>query len=600
MKTGLKNDRLGGMMLPQIKRISNLEGLAKYKEEWKNILSDNQNFNPFLEFDWIENWWSYLGSKHILFVLIILMEDRVVGICPFMIIKRRFFQEITFIGYPEASYMDLILTREAGAQGIKAVMEYIKSLNGNFILHLFGLSENSFTRKALENYFKKRPYRFFTRAFEAPFLRMDGDFTTYFRSRTKHNSIRMLNKSQCKLEEAGSVIYKQLSGSEIGKCFQLHEKRWMRKYDASSFTETMHREFFRALLNKPNLSFQVSLNGLMIGQRLIAFTYGFLCNGTYYIYRICHDDDFSVYGPGKIILMKLIEDCFQKDVQVFDFGLGYARYKYEWTNDKKLWYEFIASFGSRSSHISYYKYLIRKSLIEGAKKYKYYDSLKLVLMGKIHCFFSGIYFGDMINLIRRIRRAVLCNGLHKFLIESLKSLYQYKEIMIIEIDLDHLRQDTAVCNKSQTDLKEGLIIKKAYINDLDILSYAMKEKPAQIIKHFYDKQSCFILEDGIQKKDYLWIDYKHIGIPDIKYQEDLSENNMYIDLTKVDVTDLISAFKTMHKVINKLHPEKCSKCYMGFNINKEELKNQLGEISCKPYKYLIYKKLLFLSWLTIK
>lgn len=176
--------------------VNSLEELTDYKEEWDKILIDNNNSNPFLEFEWIESWWNIFGKGHSLFVLVMKMEERIVGFCPFMIIKKRFLKEIAFIGHPESLYMEFILAKEGGAQCIKSALDYIINLKGNYLLHLNGLFDESDTFKILENYFTKNKNKFFIRKFEDPYLGINEDFTSYLKKCSHHNAIKTLIKNK--------------------------------------------------------------------------------------------------------------------------------------------------------------------------------------------------------------------------------------------------------------------------------------------------------------------------------------------------------------------------------------------------------------------
>ncbi len=606
-------------ILPEIKVIRNLEELSKYKEVWNKILADNQNTNPFLEYDWIENWWNYLGIRHSLFIIILKVKERVVGICPFMIRKRRLFREITFVGYPEASYMDFILTGEGRADGVEAAIEYIRSLHGSYIFHLHGFVEESYALEKLKNYFDKIHTKFSIRNFEAPYFNIHSDFSSYFKCRSKYNSIKTLIRSKNKIENSGNVIYKQLNSSEIDDCFQLHEMRWKRKYDTSNFSEKEHRKFFRDIANKENLSFQVYVYGMKLGKRLIAFTFGFLCNGTYYFYRICHDNDFSVYGPGKIILMKLIEACFLKEMLVFDFGLGYARYKSEWTDNKNIIHEFVAPLTSGYSLIFYYMYIIRTMVIKSAKKLKAYNILKIGVLGFLQYFITGSFVRDMICCLRKLNGIIVYNQIQEIMKKLAKSIYQMKQYLVVENVFDCIGQDAAICDKSCVNTsgelnkdsldvlaenKSDYKINEAYLDDLDFICEIMKEKPIQIIQRFFHKQRCFQLDQGIKGMLYVWVNSNQIDIPDLRYNEDITDNKTYIDLTKVDVGEdsMINILHAIHYIMNILYPRKCTECYIGFKLTKASplLKTRITDIGFKSYKYFVYKKFLYRSYLKIK
>ncbi len=601
-----------GSELPEIKVINSLEELSGYKEEWKKILTESKNTNPFLEYDWIENWCNFFGKGHSLFIIVMRIQDRIVGFCPFMILDRRFYQEITFIGFPEASYMDFIIISEKRDTCIKASLNFIQNLKGSFILHLHGIHEEAYSDKVLMDYFNQSKGDFFVRSFEAPVIQIDGDFTSYIKKRSKYSSIKTLIRSRSKLEDTANVTYKKLSNSEFDDIIQLYEKRWKKKYDASNFLKRKHQDFFRTIANDTNMSFRVVVYGLKLGDRLIAFIFGFLCNGTYYLYRISHDSDFSVYGPGKIILMKLLEDCFQSNIMVIDLGLGYARYKSEWTDDKKIVHEFVATFASGYSRLFFYKYLVRKKAIEKLKKIRFYDTLKITLLGIFHCLYTGVYYREMINNLIELNKDVVKCKLIDFLKKAAKNLYSYNEYMIYEKTFDISRnisrtEDHCATAKGQKvnieigDIASDSKIKEAYLMDLELLCQIENERPPKIVQHFYKKQRCFLFEEGNIKK-CLWINYNDIEIPDINNHIELSKNSLYIDMTKVIVKEasMNNMLQFINCIVNIINDGKHTEFCIGLNDKRGLLKSIMLSIGFKPNIHIKHRKIFFKSYVKIK
>lgn len=602
--------------LPVINVINHLEELTDYKEEWNKILTDNKNTNPFLEFDWIENWWKYFGKEHSLFILIMQMQDRIVGFCPFMILHHRFYQEITFIGYPEASYMDFILASDYRDQSIQASLDFIRNLKGRYILHLHGIYEEAYSDKVLLDYFNHNKDVFFIRSFDDPFIQIDKDFSSFLKKRSKYSSLKTLIRSMNKLEDAATVTYRRLSSSEFDDIIQLYEKRWKRRYDASKFLKRKHQDFFRAIADDTNMSFDIMVYGLKLGNRLIAFIFGFLFNGTYYLYRISHDNDFSVYGPGKIILYKLLEDCFQNNLLVIDLGLGYARYKSEWTDDNKTIHEFTASFTSGYSRLFFYKYLVRKKAIEKLKKIQFYDTIKTTLLGILHCLFTGVYYKELVNKLLELKKDVVKSKINTYLKKTAKNLYSYNEYMIYEKTYDiqgnNTRIDnhcsTAVSQKVDMDFmdvesegKDNYIMNEAFLMDLELLCHIESEQPAKIVQRFYKKQRCFLLDEGCNIMKCLWIKYNSIEIPGIHNRMEVPDNSLCIDMTEVDVKEAsINSFhQVINGIINIIYEEKYTDYFIVLKNNKALLKS-MQSLGFKPAKRIKHRKILFKSYVKIQ
>lgn len=69
--------------------------------------------------------------------------------------------------------------------------------------------------------------------------------------------------------------------------------------------------------------------------RPIAFVIGTQCNGYYSYEEIAYDQEFSENSPGKVLLIKLLEDLYaHKTPRCLDFGGGDAEYKQTFANHR--------------------------------------------------------------------------------------------------------------------------------------------------------------------------------------------------------------------------------------------------------------------------
>ncbi len=71
------------------------------------------------------------------------------------------------------------------------------------------------------------------------------------------------------------------------------------------------------------------LDFLEIGETAVATTFGFDLDGTLYLYNSAYEPDASRLSPGFILVSHLIEECIEREYEVFDFLRGPERYKYQ-------------------------------------------------------------------------------------------------------------------------------------------------------------------------------------------------------------------------------------------------------------------------------
>jgi len=69
---------------------------------------------------------------------------------------------------------------------------------------------------------------------------------------------------------------------------------------------------------------------LELDDAIIAAHLGLTYGGRYYPIKVAYDERYSGYGPGHLIIGRVLEDCLQRGLSRFDC-LG------EWTNAKAKW-----------------------------------------------------------------------------------------------------------------------------------------------------------------------------------------------------------------------------------------------------------------------
>ena len=57
-----------------------------------------------------------------------------------------------------------------------------------------------------------------------------------------------------------------------------------------------------------------------------------------------YDYKYKKLSVGKLLLTKLLENCFKNEFNSFDFTTGKEKYKQEWSNEESILYSFIHDF----------------------------------------------------------------------------------------------------------------------------------------------------------------------------------------------------------------------------------------------------------------
>jgi hypothetical protein len=134
-----------------------------------------------------------------------------------------------------------------------------------------------------------------------------------------------------KIAETSTVTH--INGGDISddmlkKISQLHKL----SYPSAAFNSKQTQQFYRALINDPTINQQVCLSYISHKKQIIAVHFGFIDANTFYYCVPTYDEKFANYGPGQILLWKLIGMAEEKGILEFDFLRGSEAYKFDWAN----------------------------------------------------------------------------------------------------------------------------------------------------------------------------------------------------------------------------------------------------------------------------
>jgi len=308
--------------------IRTLDHLKRYKETWDHILEVNRNTNPFIEFQWVENWWRHLGGNLGVEMIVVEEDENVIAFFPFQFTSKWNSTLIEFIGRGEANYMDIIVYDLKREETIQFVFDELIDSMPNCIFNLHGLLSSSPTTNLLTLYLKKKRYDMAVFSIVTPFINMESvELEPYMKKRRK---IHGLDRTEKRLRYLGEVQVAESDSSEMNHVFTLHDKQWKKTLHNSRFTDEAHKKFYSSLLTSTDGPLQAKVEGLYLDNQMIAFSYGFLCRGRYHRYVTGHDDDYGIYGPGTILDKELISSSRNKFIRIFDLSPGYESYKFEW------------------------------------------------------------------------------------------------------------------------------------------------------------------------------------------------------------------------------------------------------------------------------
>lgn len=570
-----------------VKVIKDIDSLVLYKKEWERILEDNNNDNPFLEFEWIYNWWNFLSKGYELFVTVVLDDNNnILGFGPFMKLNKIGYSEIYFIGYPESNYGDLVIFDKYKYEAVRVLIDYLLSLKERFVFRLHGFIEDNSHFRIIKNYLDEKGVKFFIKSVNSYYIKSnDVTFNEYYKSRKKHNSFRNITKDEKSLGKFGDLHYKRLDNSRIDEIFKLHLKRWKKKNDNSNFAKGRVMEFFRHMALNEGNKIKTKATSLTLNEKLIAFGYGFECRGRCVMYRTAFDDDFRSYGIGKIILKDIIEECFNKGLDILDLSIGYERYKTDFTDSCTKVSNIVFPSNSYISNIVFQIYCIKAKFIRFLKRSKVIVNFKRNTMSNLRYILS---FEFISNKISRIRNLIKRKGILRAGIEPIYRLFSFfyfqRNYIIYEINLGKLP-------KVLMDYK----LKAAGIDDLKFISETMDVEPFCIVDRFKKGDKCFKLYYENRIVSIIWVSFSRVCIEGKTYDINLGDSSLIYEYFMIPFNKSKHYYKALPLIMRDAFDFNVKSCFTWVDERDRKLIKSLETLGFKQ-KYSI-KTIGFFKWI---
>jgi CelD/BcsL family acetyltransferase involved in cellulose biosynthesis len=339
--------------MQQVEQVDDPSGLAPYRQVWRELLACTPHASYFQSFEWLETRWKHSDPRENLRVVITRDGDVVTGIVPLCVKHERtscgVVRTLTFpidgwgsffgpLGpQPEETLRDAIAHTWRGPRDFDVIE--LRSLSATDAAGQW-YSVDEETTPVVANIAGNETEEFS----RVGILDLDQDWDAYWASRNKQkNRRRNVERCERRLSELGEIRYERYrpAGDAPGSadprwdlydaCEQLARTSWQ---DGLVDGNTLHHEHVRPFLRDAHIAAvragAVDVNLLFLGDRPLAFVYGYHYRGYVDLMRIGFDREFAKLAPGNALWTRLIQDSFQRGDRVLDFGPTCLDYKRFW------------------------------------------------------------------------------------------------------------------------------------------------------------------------------------------------------------------------------------------------------------------------------
>ncbi|MEK5233097.1 GNAT family N-acetyltransferase [Lysinibacillus sp. FSL K6-0232] len=442
----------------QLIRIRTDDELMWYKEIWDDMLEQENNDNPFIEFAWFYNWWQILGRKAQVELYAVEHQGMIIAFFPFTVAMQWGIKIYSFAGEQFANYTEIIAKKEWLLQATNFVLDELLAKHQHIIFALHGLLESKLSTKVIEQYFveKQLPVTIFRVV------------TPYLALSEQQGHLPTTNQQESKLRNLGLLIKHVPVQDELWQMFRLFDRQQRKGFDASDFTRGKSRDFFERLTMLQGEALQVKVNALMFENQWIACTYGLCCRGRYIAYAQAIEPLFQLFHIDRIANQDTIQRALAAKYRLFDMGIGYKPYKLEWRSGVDFSRDMLANSATK-----------RTKLLAGLLALK--ERLKRLAKGNQH--WQQPRFGHTRTLVKygKIKDWLEYGQqfVEKFIRLQQVTLYELSPSTVVapQQPIGHLFEEMSIQEAMQLEQEELMaLFKKGYMIYKD--SFAETNKPA--------------------------------------------------------------------------------------------------------------------------
>ena len=299
------------------------------------ISCDTHIINPFGEMAFLDLWWSHCSEG---FTLLDEMADhpywqRVFGL-------RRVGGAVRVVeacGAGVGDYLEFDW-RQVTPEDVERFVDAFVAGRWADLLLLPRLDEEGPTAKLIEAIAEKKRLPVYKLAYDlSPYTALEGTWEEFICRRRSGKSRSAMRRKARRLGEKGTLEFRHFSTPAevealMDRVFQIYERRAEGVYRGPLWLSDSGQTFLKAWAVSMAERGVMDLAVMFVGERPLAFCYGFYNDTDYYQYGLAFDPDpqYYKYSPGLLLEEHQLKFSYSLGLERYDFLLGNESYKQEW------------------------------------------------------------------------------------------------------------------------------------------------------------------------------------------------------------------------------------------------------------------------------
>lgn len=328
-----------------IEEIITEDALAGLAPEWQTLSEQSESALLFNSHEWAQACWKHFhrsqAGRSQLWTLAVRDSVGLRAVFPLWIETKRFIGIRTriarFLGEGPSDYGDILLAPPYEPV-YDALFDHLGHAQACELLDLREFRGDSpnlapFTRALVVRRWRMSR----TDDSVCQHIPIDDGWEAYYRSRFNSKRRREHRREWRAFEEAGALEKETLSdvseapgiGVEFAAVQAAHVDAG--EHRPGEFNDPFFRPFLEEMLMIASKRRWLRIPLLRLSGIISAYYIAFLYRGRYYVYNTAHREEYQRYGPGKLLMLYMLERFFAERGGMVDYLRGAERYKDRWT-----------------------------------------------------------------------------------------------------------------------------------------------------------------------------------------------------------------------------------------------------------------------------
>lgn len=323
--------------------------LFSLKPHWDNLCDRSIDYNFSQSFQWCSTAWKIidLPQRRQLYCLVGWVDNRVVLIWPFVILRRGLWVVLRPLGSETTEYSDVLVENSAEADyWVALAWQKLRTTCKSDIVILPFVRANSRLHRVIS---KERPMSAWVNSISSVSWDGNQEWESYYQS-LKRDFRYLLRSRRRRLAELGNLSFEAVTEQEqfrsiINWIFS-HKTEWLirTKRHSPSLESEPYKEFLIRVAAQSEGFGSVMLFVLKFDGRIISAVLGRISKFSAEAVIAAFDRSYGQYGPGHLLYEDILKWALERRLEL-DFRIGNEAYKKDWTNRESevITYRFINS-----------------------------------------------------------------------------------------------------------------------------------------------------------------------------------------------------------------------------------------------------------------